>query len=334
MTDHSSVKLNASEISSLWLSYMNNSLTTTMIKYFLNNVQDKDIKAQLESANSLVTKYLKTIAPMLQNEGLPLPNIFSDNDVDLKAPQLFSEIFYLYYLSSISRYGLGNSSINLYNAARSDVRRFYADCLIEITEFYYNLSGVMLSKGLMLKTPTVEATKMPDLVKSKDFFAGIFKQPRPLLLVEISNIFSNMLNCLTGRTLVLGFAQVAETNEVKKYLYRGKEMLDAHIEYLSKLLIEEDVPVASISDIAVTDSTQAAISERMMLYHTSIINVMHIRNFTDAIATTLRKDITVGLARLTAEIANYASDGMDIMMRNGWMEQPPQLVSHRELVGL
>lgn len=334
MADHSTVKLNSSEISSLWLSCLNNSLTATMLKYFLNNVQDKDIRVQLESANGLVTKYLKTITPLLQKEGLPLPAIFSDNDVDLEAPQLFSDSFYLSYLTNICKYGMGNFSISLNNAARADVRKFYADCLKEITQFYYNLSGVMLSKGLMLKSPTVVMNKMPDLVGSKDFFAGIFKQPRPLLLVEISNIFSNMLNCLTGRTLVLGFAQTAESTEVKKYFYRGKEMLDEHIESLSKLLNDEDVPVDSITDMAVTDSTQATFSEKMMLYHTSIINVMHIRNFTDAIATTLRKDIIAVLLRLTAEITDYASEGMDIMIKNGWMEQPPQLVNHRELVGV
>jgi hypothetical protein len=334
LSDHSKVQLNSSEISSLWLLYLNNSLSGKMIKHFLNNVEDVDIKTQLQAADTIVNKHMKYVEGVFRTEGLTLPMGFSESDINEKAPRLFSDAFYLHYLSNMAKTGMADYSLTYYHAAREDIRKFYLDVLIEIDNFHFGLANIMLSKGVFIRSPIVRITKHADMIDRKDFLAGLFTQPRSLLLKEISNIFENMLTCITGHSLLMAFAQVAESNEVKKYLLKGKDMLTEQIDFLSKLLKDEDVPVASTADMFVTECTEAPFSDRLMLYHVSALNVSHFRNFANSIATSLRSDIIAGFTRLSVEIGKYASEGLDIMIKNGWMEQQPQLAGHRELVGV
>lgn len=334
MSDHSKVQLNSSEISSLWLLYLNDSLSVKMIKHFMNNVADADIQTQLQAADTIINKHMKYVEEVFRTEGIALPKGFSDSDINEKAPRLFSDTFYLHYLSNMAKTGMADYSLTYYHAAREDIRKFYLDVLIEIDNFQFGLANMMLSKGVFIRSPIVRIAKHPDVIDRKDFLAGLFTQPRSLLLKEISNIFENILTCITGRALLMAFAQVAESNEVKKYLMKGKDILSEHMEFLSKLLKDEDVPVRSTADMFVTDSTEATFSDRLMLYHISVLNVSHFRNLANSIATSLRSDIMTGFTRLSAEIGKYASEGLDIMIKNGWMEQPPQLAGHRELVGV
>lgn len=334
MSNQSPIKLSSTEISSLWLTYYNDSLVTKMLKYFKNNVSDEEVRAQLETAYNISDKHLKFIEQVFRNDGLTIPVGFSEQDVNENAPRLFRDVYYLYYLSNIALYGMTNFNLYLYRTARTDVRKFFSEGEIEMTQFYYNLSDLMLNKGVFLRAPIVEVTKEIDFVNKKDFFAGIFTEPRSLLLMEISNIYANILTCLTGRTLIQGFSQVTNSNEIKKFLHDGKEMLDRHVNFFAGLLEAEDIPVPAMSDTFLTDSTQAPFTDKLMLYHATVLNIIHIRNFSDAIATSMRKDITVGFTRLLGEIGRFASEGVGIMVKNGWMEQPPQAVNQRELVGV
>jgi Protein of unknown function (DUF3231) len=46
-------------------------------------------------------------------------------------------------------------------------------------------------------------------------------------------------------------------------------------------------------------------------------------NYATAAAASQRSDLFLNYERLSFEIAQYAKDGVDIMIRNEWLEQPP-----------
>lgn len=50
-----------------------------------------------------------------------------------------------------------------------------------------------------------------------------------------------------------------------------------------------------------------------------------------AIATSMRSDLITTHTKFGAEIVNYASEGTEIMIKNRWLEQPPQVVRHETL---
>lgn len=334
MNNSSAIRLNSNEIGSLWQAYLNDDLAAKVIMHFLENVNDESVRGMLNEAYNISNSHKKDVAALLTSEGAMLPVGFSDNDVYGKAPRLYSDTFYLFYLANMSIFGMTYKSLAFYHAARSDARAHFSNSVKQIIDFYGKLAELMLTKGVFLRSPIVEVNKETDYIDKKDFFAGIFKEPRPLLLVEIGNIFTNIITCLTGRSLVEGFAQVAESEELRRYFARGKDLLDEHMEFLTTKLKDGGIPVPSSSDMAVTASKQAPFSDKLMLYHTSAIAIIHMRNISDAIIGSQRRDLTAAFARLSVETAGYAADGMDIMIRNGWMEQPPRAINHRELVGV
>jgi len=44
-----------------------------------------------------------------------------------------------------------------------------------------------------------------------------------------------------------------------------------------------------------------------------------------------RRDLGAHYTRLTAEIATYADDGLEIMIKNNWLEQPPLAADRKNL---
>jgi len=51
-----------------------------------------------------------------------------------------------------------------------------------------------------------------------------------------------------------------------------------------------------------------------------------------AIADTMRGDLQNKYMKYTVVDLKYAKDGIDILIDNGWLEQPPQAVRHENLV--
>jgi len=65
--------------------------------------------------------------------------------------------------------------------------------------------------------------------------------------------------------LLKGFAQVATEIEVKKYFIECKELLKKQITDLSNMLLKSDIQPPSTRSGKVTGSTQAPISNKLMM---------------------------------------------------------------------
>ncbi|MFF2445503.1 DUF3231 family protein [Neobacillus sp. NPDC058068] len=57
-----------------------------------------------------------------------------------------------------------------------------------------------------------------------------------------------------------------------------------------------------------------------------------IGNFGMAIAASLRRDLGLKYASLIPEISLFAEDGAKIMIKHGWMEEPPQAEDRDQLI--
>lgn len=51
-----------------------------------------------------------------------------------------------------------------------------------------------------------------------------------------------------------------------------------------------------------------------------------------ALADVMRRDLQSSCKKITDEVLKYNKDGVDIMIENGWIEQPPQAIKHENLV--
>jgi hypothetical protein len=299
--------------------------------YLLNKAEDKEIQPILQRSLDLSVEYTKTFADIFTQENIPVPIGFTDEDVNINAPRLFSDSFSLFYAYNLSKIGMTNYSLSLTHTARGDIRQFFSKTILESIDLFNRIADIALSKGLFIRAPQVEVNKETDFIDKEGFLAGLLSEPRRLLVTEILNIFSNTLTNLIGRALTIGFSQTAESEEVCKYMFRGSDISAKHTKVFTNMLVSENIPAPSTPQSFVTDSTIAPFSDKLMMFHISVLNAAGIGNYGVASAASLRHDIQATYIRLSAEIALYAQDGLNIMIKNKWMEQPPQAIDHKKL---
>lgn len=334
MLEEKNLRLTSSEIAVAWSCYQNNSFSICILKYFLANVDDPEIKSVLQFALDISIQSFNSSKEILQNDNQPVPIGFTDEDVSPNAPRLFSDSYYLYYIKNMSKVGLSVYGVALSIAAHADVRKFLSQAIQNSTKLYNKTAETLLSKGLFIRPPYVTTSNHVDFVDKKSYLGGILNltnNNRPLNVIEITHIEANVEANSIGKALMTGLAQVAKSKKVRDYCLKGKEIATKHVQVFTTLLTDDDLPSPMPWDLEVTDSTVSPFSDKLIMFHSSLIIASSISNYATASAASLRIDISTSYVRLTTEVAQFAKNGIDLMIKNAWLEQPPQAPNHKGL---
>lgn len=183
----------------------------------------------------------------------------------------------------------------------------------------------------MIRPPYISYDRDVEYIDNQQFLAGLFGEQRPLTGQEIMHLYANMQITALVEALMLGFEQVVTSNEVNKYLDRGKKIANKHMEHFTKLLKKDDLPTPMTLNPEVTTSTTSPFSDKLMLYHMGFLSCAGIGDYGMALSFTHRRDISGLYTRIMGEIGKYAEDGANIMIENQWMERPPHAPDRDEL---
>ncbi|HEX6922183.1 MAG TPA: DUF3231 family protein [Bacillales bacterium] len=329
--DVQDIKLTATELGSLWTLYMNNSMSIQVLSYFLAKVDDTEIQDVMEFALQTAQQENQSITDIFNAEGQPIPFAFTENDVNVNAPRLYSDSFFLQYVKNMSQFGASTLATNYTMASRSDVRNFYKGCLQKVTNLDEEATQLLLSKGLYTRAPNISVTDEPSFVSKQNFLAGFIGGRRPLIAAEATHLFSNAQTNAIGNTLLLGFSQVARDQSIRKFTWRGMEIAKKHLSIFTDKLREDHLHTAPNLEDSVTDSTEPPFSDKLITFHITLLVAAGMGNYGMAMSASPRHDLAAMYARLAAEIGNYASDGANLMIKNSWMEEPPQVDDRKEI---
>ncbi|WP_373231102.1 DUF3231 family protein [Cohnella sp.] len=330
-TEHK-IKLSSAEVASLWTMYMNDSLAICTIGNFLSHVEDQQIHSVLEFALKLSRSHVNKLKSLFSEEQIPIPDGFSEEaDVNKEAPRLFTDNFYLFYIQNIGKIGMEGYTLALAASARLDICEYFTEGLNESARLFNKATEIMLSKGTFMRAPLIPEAKKVEYVQKQSYLAGWFGHRRPLNAIEIQNVFFNMIQNQMGRSLLMGFSQVAKSPKVRDYMLRGRDIADKHVEIFGSLLSDEFLPSASAWDTIATDSTVSPFSDKLMMMHVAAINGAGIGHYGRSLGTSPRRDLSAVYSRLIAEIGPFSDDGANIMIDNGWLEQPPQAADRNKL---
>ncbi|MUK88278.1 DUF3231 family protein [Ornithinibacillus sp. L9] len=319
------IHLTSGEIGSLWTSYMNDSMSTTILKFMLKDISDPEIKTVLQSALDISTLHLKKLSHIFNKEEFAIPNGFTENDVDMDAPWLFTDVFCLSYVSHMARVGMISYSGFLSMSSRVDIRDYYTDCLHETSKLFNQAIEIALSKGVNPRHPYIKVPKKSDYIGSKEYLSGInpFSEKRPLNSIEISHLYFNTLTNSIGIRLCLAFAQTSPNKEVQEYLIRAKDVAKKHTKIFSDTLLKDNIETPRLPDVGVSDSTTQTFSDKFIMFHMSLLMSSGVGNYATAGGVSQRLDVAVNYERLSLEIAKLAKTGADIMIKYSWLEEPP-----------
>lgn len=324
-------KFTSVEMGKLWATYMGNSMSSTILKYFLQNVEDPDIKTLLENALHLTEDFMATIKGFLEGENFPIPHGFNEKDVNLSAPRLFEDEFYVHYLKYASKAGMSIYAIALPLVMRLDIREFFVKCGIVTAELLEQINGLLMDKGFIIKPPVLPVPEKVDFVERKSYFNGIGGKLRPLHALEVTHLYDNIENNVTSKALLMGFSQVVKSEQIREFFIRGVEMTDKMVDQLKEKLHQQNLPSPALLDHLVTSSTTAPFSDKVMLVHKADMFSMKVRSFGNSMAVNGRKDIGLLYGKVLMKVALYAEDAADLLIENGWLEQPPQAANRKEL---
>ncbi|USK35187.1 DUF3231 family protein [Bacillus sp. F19] len=326
-------KLTSAEIGAIWTAYMNDSMSKCMLGYFLKDVEDQEIRSIIQQAYDLSSTHIEKLTYLFQEEQLPLPTAFSSEDVNMNAPRLYTDTFMLEYIGHISRAGLLAYGGYVAMSARKDIRAYFMEGLTEVSNLYDTGADVSLSKGLFVRAPYIAYPTKTDFIDSKNYFSGLnpFTNKRPLNTIEISYLHMNTQTNVIGGSLALSFAQTSSSENIQKWMLRGRDITKKHVQVFTKMLIDNDIQPPLSSEVAITDSTTPPFSDKLTMFFMSLLSAIGTGNYATAAAASQRNDLAINYERLSLEIAQYAKDGLDIMISNEWIEQPPGTMDKEKL---
>ncbi len=317
------VRLNASELANLWTQYQNDSMSIQVIGFLLEKTEDQEVRKILEFAVGLSKSHVEKVTEFLNADAFPVPQGFTEKDVNYQAPSLFSDDLNLYYMFIMTLHGLTGYAAATGTSVRADQRSFFIQCNEETMELYDKIVELMIQKGIFSRPPSLNAPEQIDFVRNQNYLSGWFGKQRPLNAIEIDGLFFNAQKLMVKIVLELGFSQVTSSKELRNYFQRGKKLCQSQVETLNSILSKENLPGPRKWESEITNSTTPPFSDKLMLFHVVTLVSTAAGFYGAALSVVQRRDLAAQYVGLIGKIGLYAEDGTNILIKNGWLEQPP-----------
>jgi hypothetical protein len=94
MEDKTNVHLTAPEMSGLWTQYINDTLAVCVNTYFLEKVEDEEVRPIIEWTLDTAKENVSIMQELFRREDFPIPIGFTEQDVNPNSPRLFTDTFF------------------------------------------------------------------------------------------------------------------------------------------------------------------------------------------------------------------------------------------------
>lgn len=324
--------ISATELGTCWMAYQEKTMKMRVLEYLLE-VKDHEAKEIFQSLYNKEIKGLQMITNILQNEGAVIPIGFTENDVNTGVPRLYDDLLDVMYIRMMSKVEIGLFALHSSMSYREDIRNLNNLFTAEAQETYNQTTHYLLEKGVLARPPFVSMPKEVEFVRDKNYMSGfnVFSELRALNTIEIAHLYQGIETNIIGMQMMTGFAQAANDAQVQKYFVKGMELSKKVITTLSDVLTQSDIQPLSTWAGKATDSTISPFSDKMMMYNTSLLSSFGLSSNGLGAAFSLRSDLLLKMTNLAKDIYTFANDGGKIMIKNSWMEEPPQAEDRYQL---
>lgn len=278
--------------------------------------------------------YVVKIEDIFNKQGVVIPVGFTKEDVNLEAPKLFDNGFDIMFIRILKEISMGIYTINMNMSYNDKVMQIY-EGLTSATQRIYKLSTLyLLEKGILTLPPKVTMPKTTEFIETESYLKGLnpFSEKRALNYIELGYLHHGLETNNIGMQLITGFAQCADNDEVKKYFVKGKELAKKQINTYEEILVESDVQISATAGGTVTASKVPPFSEKLMMFCVYLLNGFGIVGNSFGTIFSLRNDVSMKVALVAKDIYFYADEGIKLMIKNGWFEEPPQMEDRKRII--
>lgn len=325
----SNIPLSSSELGNLWQAYQEKSMLIRVLEYFIEKAKEDEIKGILESIYTIESTNEETIKTIFKNEGAVIPTAFNESDVNKDAPALFDDQYQIMYIRMMSKVLSGLYTLHEGMSYRPDIRELYIKLTNDMQQIYSKTTEHLLDKGVLPCPPVIPMPNEVEFIDDTRYTNGLnpFRKKRALNTVEIGLVYQSLETNITGLQLMIGFEQVAKEPDVKKYFTRGKELAKKVISIMTSLLLDSDIPAPSTWAGLITDSTISPFSDKLMMYNTSLLSIFGLGSNSVGAGFSFRNDLLLSIGDVTSDTFDFAKDGGTILIKHGWLEEPPSAVN-------
>lgn len=329
---YENIKLTSAEIGTLWTEYVNGTMTDCINKHMYSTIEDKSIKKVFEDAINIFAKQKQEITEFIKKDGFPVPLGFTDADINMEAPRLFTDIFCLQYLHVMTLHGLIGHITSLSASTRKDLRQMYDSFDNDGKIIFHATIELLLEKGKFQRDPLFYPNDHVEFVNNTNFSSGLLQTNRPLSAPEIVSLSFNIKKNIMAKSLSLAFSQVVQDKETRKYLEDSQNNADDQIQYLNKILHKDYLPSPTSFETEITSSQVAPYSDKLMMYHIGLLYQVGQVYHGTGLATAMRADLVIAYEKVILKNIAVTKDWFDIMVKNKWLEQPPLAPNREEIV--
>lgn len=328
----SQAPITSSELANLWSAYQEQTMIFRILEHFIEHANDSE-KELLQSHYTSIAKNIEKLTSIFQQEGSVVPIGFTEKDVQKGVPKLYDYLYDIMYLHMMTKVEMSLYSLFTGMSYRKDIEDFFIGLTAEAQAMNSQVTQFLLGKGVLTRPPYVSMPKEVHFIQNKNYLGGVnlFSEKRSLNTVEVSLIHHAIETNLIGMQLMIGFAQVATSEETKDYFVKGMELskkIEVSLgEFLRQSYIE---PPATPAGKATTSKT-APFSDKLMMYNTNLLSSFGLGSNALGGAFSLRSDLPAKMGFLAKDIFTFAQEGGKIMIKNGWMEEPPQIEDRNQL---
>lgn len=331
LTHHT--KLTSSEIATLWNTMVADSSIIAVLTHFAEHKEDEDIHHYVRRTLDTAINHRDSVEIILEKEGITKPIGFPlEKHVNLKAPRLFTDVFYCNYIMRACKTALLNHTNSFNISSRADIVELFQKFYMDTSTLIKEITEMMKGKGIYIRPPYIPyPEKSEGYIKKMSFLDGWFGPKRPLLAIELGQLFDNGYANQMGRELLTGFIQVVKDKEIQDYFVRGRKLATNFVHRVQEILEDQLAPNGMIWDSQVTTTTDSPFSDQLMLYLVSSLNAIGLGKYGMSLAQTLRRDVASFYLTFFTKATAFSEDGLNLLIEREWMEEPPQCPDRKEL---
>jgi hypothetical protein len=332
MSEDISVQLSAGELGHCWEQLIENSMSNVILEHFRLTSELEEVRSLCSKAGEISKSAIQFCTQLLLSENYPIPKGFSiKEDLNPNAPKMYTDVFILFYLNNMSKLGMSLTSMVLADSARKDIRDFFQNQLVSMTDLFQKSISILLEKGAFVRPPLITSTHETQPIAEKGFLGNFFNDNRELTAREANELHKNVFMNYIGKNLLIGFIQSNSNTQLKALFQHGKQLSLNIIDKLSHILIQNDLPISMTWDTNVLDSHTAAFSDRIMTYQIDQLNRFGVSSYGYSASVSVRKDLKTTYAKIIADVYQYEEKIKSFMINNEWMEKPPVALNRDKL---
>lgn len=324
--------LTAAELSGLWLQYMGDSMAICVYKYFLNIVENNEIKPILEFALQLSESHISKIPEFLHSANYQVPIGFTENDVNVNAPRLFSDQFLLFYSYIMTIHGLTAYSLAITNSERQDIQNYFFECAESSKELFQKIDEVAKKHPKFKSVPSVPPVRGEKFIESPGFVSNLVGDKRPLNSSEISTLFFNSTKTGFVQSISLAFSQVAECEEVRNFMLKNVKLAKTDVESFDSILQQDNLPIPEKWETEITESTVSPFSDKLIMYHAGFLVHAALTYYGASLGSSFRSDLLLNYSRVFAHAMEAGARSYNIMVKHKWLEKQPEAIDRKSLM--